>query len=782
MMPLLGEHGTLGWDARFREFGLHFQGVLLAAFLLGPLAWVAWCLMRETKKLDRRIAVLVFLFRACLIVVTWMMFALRPHLSWEQVHQEPAHVIFAVDGSASMRLGGSESQWENARRFLRESPMAIAPEVAKVELMRFARDEVRVPWNDRETLLNATPRESEDSATDFRKALDGVGSAPAAIVLFSDGRHTVGAFPWDRVQSLAEAGIPIFPVRTEVHHPSPDIALRDFPIPARIFKNTEVPIEIVFRAQNAPPGEITAEVLVDGKMQDVEHRKVVKHTGGDRTYHVPFSLWMTKSGQHTIETRITSGIKEVTLENNRRSNPLQVVEDRPKVLLIEGEARWEHHYVASAIHRDKTFELERVIFEQPRIGAFKEDELRKKKHPATELVRNPSQGKDPLFDYACIVLGDVEPNRLPTAERIRLERFVAERGGTLIVSAGKRAMPLEYLREASAETDPLIKMLPVSFPESLTASKGFRLERSPHGLAMPFLRLEESSDNPWPNLPKHFWAVVGTPKPGAFPLLNLIGFAPDEDPKVSPDRACTVAWHSYGLGKVLFVGLDSTWRWRHRMGDYYHHRFWGQLLRWASTETLLPAGSRWVRYGSRNPRYLVGDEAELLVRLASDAPIPTGPILMGVQGSKPGNEQPRQIELMPHAWQGRLWHGKIRDLPADTYHVDNLSPALKSLLGDPAEKAPADRANFQVIAPPSFEFDDLSMNIELLQALAQKTSGQVCTPESLFPTLADWIKHRPAFRQRHEFSLSRDAAWPVFAILLLLITTEWLWRRYANLD
>ena len=48
----------------------------------------------------------------------------------------------------------------------------------------------------------------------------------------------------------------------------------------------------------------------------------------------------------------------------------------------------------------------------------------------------------------------------------------------------------------------------------------------------------------------------------------------------------------YGRGQVLFVGLDSTWRWRFKVGDKYHHRFWGQLVRWAASDKLLEGGNR----------------------------------------------------------------------------------------------------------------------------------------------------------------------------------------------
>ena len=65
-----------------------------------------------------------------------------------------------------------------------------------------------------------------------------------------------------------------------------------------------------------------------------------------------------------------------------------------------------------------------------------------------------------------------------------------------------------------------------------------------------------ASREAWERSPPHYWAVVGEAKDGAEVLAALPGKPPRE--------AAVLARHSYGFGRVLFVGLDSTWRWRCR--------------------------------------------------------------------------------------------------------------------------------------------------------------------------------------------------------------------------
>ena len=71
-------------------------------------------------------------------------------------------------------------------------------------------------------------------------------------------------------------------------------------------------------------------------------------------------------------------------------------------------------------------------------------------------------------------------------------------------------------------------------------------------------------------------SLAGRAKPGATVLATAGG----------DDSAAVIAAQPYGLGKVLWVGTDGTWRWRHRVGDAYHHRFWGQVVRWAASGKL----------------------------------------------------------------------------------------------------------------------------------------------------------------------------------------------------
>ncbi len=171
--------------------------------------------------------------------------------------------------------------------------------------------------------------------------------------------------------------------------------------------------------------------------------------------------------------------KETNADNNSRLTTINVADDKAKVLLIDGEARWEYHYLATALKRDRTLKVESVVFQQPRLNAdLRPAELQKMGLPRQQMPAGP----DALADFDCIILGDVGIEQLPLAERKRLEKYVAERGGTLVILAGKRFMPLAYPEtEANGEADPLRKLLPIESPRIVAPTDGFSLTLTQSG-------------------------------------------------------------------------------------------------------------------------------------------------------------------------------------------------------------------------------------------------------------------------------------------------------------
>ena len=651
---------------------------------------------------------------------------------------------------------------EIARALLTADGGGFLPAVTarhKVELLGFHKDAWDVKPDQVEDLFRppaAAAGDPQASFTDLRlpllRALERSGPDRGRIlgvVLLTDGQHNWGPSPVGKAIELRDRKVPVFPVALGARLPPPDVAVVEVKAPANVFKGVDANIEARIRVSGLPAQDVIVELLQGGKVMDPEHTKTLRHDGTDRVYAVRFQARMDQIGTQVLDVKARPASKdtrEVNEDNNHGTAVVRVARDKARVLLVDGEARWEYHYLTNALRRDRSMEPEGVVFQQPRLGKISEPELEKSGNPRLTLPVVPPDGggksgmepPDPLVKYDCIILGDVAPEQLPLVDRRRLEKYVAERGGTLVLLAGKRFMPLGFL-DAAAEDDPLLKMLPVQQPRAVSPLGGFPVTLTHEGSVTPYLQMDpepEKSASRWAALPRHYWGVVGRIRPGAVSLAYVADDAAGPAAASAPGSKETlentqalIARQNYGFGRVLFVGLDSTWRWRFKVGDTYHHRFWGQVARWAASDKLLPGGNRYVRFGSREPLYRQGREVDVVARLAEEVPRLAPGTLAGAriyrQNPDGKEDAVALVPLVRGDAQPRVLEGLVEaNLPPGQYRIELEIPSLSDKLKAPPD--PEDetedkqrRDTFTVLPPDGGEMVDLATNWTLLEDLAR---------------------------------------------------------------
>jgi hypothetical protein len=673
----------------------------------------------------------------------------------------------------------------------------------QVELLGFARDPWEVDVNQLDKLFAppdpAQAAEGQSAAvtafTDLRaplvRAVESSGPDQAKVlglVLLTDGQHNSGLSPVPKALEVGEHNIPIYPIALGARQAPADISVVSVQAPTAVFKDVDVSVAARIKISDLPAQDVVVELQRPGQppLQERLH-----HDGADRYHTVRFQTRLDKPGTQPLSVTVQPVKGEICKDNNSRPVLINVADDRARVLLIDGEARWEYHYLARALERDPTVQVQSVVFTQPRLEKIAEEELEKSGNPRLTLPAGP----DALAAYDCIILGDVDPEQLPLADRRRLERYVGDRGGTLVVLAGKRFMPTAYrrpAREAGTEEDPLLKLLPLEEPFPVQRPDGFPVTLSPDGKTTLFLQLEPTpADNEarWAGLPRHFWGVIGRTKPGAAALAIVR----DEDAPLDAQnqgslerQQALIARHNYGFGRVLFVGLDSTWRWRYKTGDTYHHRFWGQVVRWAASDKPLVAGNEHVRFGTRDAVYRQGQEIELTVRLNEETVKLKPDALAGARILRQGQDQTETaVALVPLARreaQPQVLEGRIRDLPAGNYAIKLDIPDLEDKLHGPAGpdgKPGKLRSTFMVAPPEGDEMVELATNWPLLEELAAKSGGKVFTPENALDLIA--LLNQQIVTREHYDELRLWQWWVMLVVLLSLLTVEWVARKWAGL-
>ena len=283
----------------------------------------------------------------------------------------------------------------------------------------------------------------------------------------------------------------------------------------------------------------------------------------------------------------------------------------------------------------------------------------------------------------------------------------------------------------------------------------------------------------WSTLPRLPWVIAGRTKPAASALV-----LPGNEANAGE---AAVAAMPYGLGKVLWIGTDGTWRWRHRAGDAYHHRFWGQVVRWAASGKLA-AGNRLVRFGPERPKVAEGDHPRLLARFAEEAG-GVGPDLLVAarvyRAGKPKSaggppeaigEAIAVVPLRSKPGEPRAFEATAPTLPTGSYlirlDVPQLAEALK------AEGA-APEALLEVAQRETSERVELAASRDGLDRLASATGGRVFTDDGA-DALPPLLRGRTRETVRTEESPLWDRPWAL-GLFFGVLTVEWVVRKRAGL-
>lgn len=803
------------------DFALPFPGwpqwgrvgvVLVAAAVLVML--LGWLYRRETRLVSRRLAFALMALRLAAVAAIFLTTAADPTLVTVTSREVPSRVLIAVDTSDSMRVADPQRPADEQERIARALKLNNPGEVPRlklaeriltpdgpdlvgklsqkhaVELVAFDQTARPLPLDpaglkaklDADRLLAPDATSSQLVYTDLKlpvarageSAADTATSKLVGVVLLTDGRHNWGDSPLPQVQEFAARGLPVYPVVLAPEVPPADVAVvAAQPQTSTVFKGSTVPVEVSVRVTGWPPGpiEVKMELPPDEKGNPRPPvKETISHGGQDQTYQFALKAKLDTPGPQSLTVTATSAsAPDKFPSNNSRTARVNVVKDRARVMLVDGDARWEFHYLHTCLGRDENMDVRSVVFRQPRITAATDDDLKKFGTPARTLPE-----ADVIAGYDCIVLGDVEPSQV--ADWGWLEKYVAEDGGTLVVVAGKRSVPLAYQDEAN----PLRKLLPVSAPTEYEQKNGFRLALTADGQRSWFLQLGDTSAQTravWEGLPPHYWAVTGRAKDGAEVLAEANGVP-------------IIARQNYGFGRVLYVGVDSTWRWRYKAGDKYHHKFWGQVAQWAASDRLLPtqnpAGT--IRFGTREPAFRTGQEVEVLAR-GTEAVKKLGPnSLKGARvirlPAKEG-EAEQAVGLTPldqPDGRPRDVTGKVRNLSPGRYAVELEIPDWADQLQGPVGpdgRAAKLRSTFEVLPPDNEEVVELSADLPLLEEMAAASGGKVYRPEEVDRLIEQLSSQVARENTRTEYPARKS--WLTLILVLALLAAEWSLRKWAGL-
>lgn len=618
--------------------------------------------------------------------------------------------------------------------------------------------------------------------SDLAFALDvGAGDSTAqltGVVLITDGRHNGDRDPVSIAQRVGAAGVPVIPVMIGSEQRPRDIAIVSVDAPQVVFKNDSSVVKARLTLDGFEQEEV---VVVLEKPDGTTESKSVKLSGkSGHTAGVDFTLKATEVGRHNFTLKTDVHPQETRDDNNQRTFSIQVVDDKSRVLLVDGEARWEFRFINAALERDERIELTPVVFNQPYIGVLPETFFPRRvpvPQPGQQLAGRATTA---LGNYDLVIVGDVSTQQFGEEAWNILEGFVRDDGGSLVLLAGKNHFPKEHKALSLARMFPMRDLRLVDLSQQAgdlsPNERGFRFKLTPDAEKQTMFQLVGDvveNRNIWSQLPGHPWGILGEARPGT----TVLATARNADPEnLNDERKNALAVHQYyGFGQVLWLGIDSTWRWRHRVGDNYHHRFWGQIARWAA-ENKASAGNSIVRLSLRENPIAAGSDAFVQTRweprfLEQHRDLKAFVEVFRDDAKPEGKPLARQPLI---AAEGKPFtaEARINGLPSGAYRL-KLVTENGDLGAEPVE------TTLYVQEPPTGELSELSANRELLTKIATAAQCRVILPDQLneIPNLI----RPPNTNSILQSETTLFDHWLTMLLFFSLLTTEWVVRKLSGL-
>ena len=405
-----------------------------------------------------------------------------------------------------------------------------------------------------------------EEATDLNAGLSHVLDNQAnlrGVVLLSDGDWNVGNSPVEAATRFRMKGIPVFAVGVGSKVPLPDLELVRMDAPTFGVTNKQLRIPFVVRSTLGQDRDVSVTLRVNNEATVTKVVRVPAMSQAQDNI-----VWTPPATEnYTLNLRIAPDAEELIPENNEISAPISIREEQLKVLVIESYPRWEYRYLRNALERDPGVEVTCLLFhpELPSVGGGR-----------TYIKRFPDARE--LSRYDVVFLGDVgvKEDQLTVEQTRELRKLVSAQASGIVFMPGRSGSHDSLIPGPLADLYPVV--LDPATPQGVGSNMQGYFALTASGQRSLLTRLgdtDQDNGEVWRKLPGFFWYTgVKRAKAGTETLA-----VHDQVATVS-GRVPLIVTKTYGTGKVLFMGTDSAWRWRHGVEDRYHYRFWSQVARW----------------------------------------------------------------------------------------------------------------------------------------------------------------------------------------------------------
>ena len=569
----------------------------------------------------------------------------------------------------------------------------------------------------------------------------------AGAMVFSDFGWVKGEDPVHVAGEMERRGVPVYAVPIGLPAP-PDAMIAEVIAPEAVFRGDPVTLRARIESRGLAGRDSSMSLKVNGEEQQVAP---ILFEDGSQFVELKYKPEQD-SGTVELTFEVDGTDADTNLKNNIATHRLRIIDEKIKVLYIEGMPRWEFRYLRWVLLRNPHLQTRFLMTEgDPDLA----------KMSPHFMPGFPSDVRN-IFEYDLIILGDVSAKYFKPGQLELLETQIKEHGGSLIMIGGTLHAPASY------QGTPVETILPVNIgvgkPRVVSNNVSPQLPTDQAQSSITTLLDDpKSNQSVWDRVrPLGRLPVLSGPKPSANVLLELPAQNAGEPPYP------LVSWHPYGKGKAMFVASDRLWRLRLEVGDAHHAKFWGQSIQFLAMSRLLGQNKR-ISLQTERKRYNPGEPVRVYANVLSETYEPVVKDSHTVVIERPGFEDARQeLQLIPDPQTPGLYVGTFPAGEEGQYTVGALAH----------EAEIAGSVEF-FVAFDSLEDRDTSAKPELAQAIAEASGGQVVSPVAL-PGFVEALPSQEMTRV-----VSREIElWDtplLYLPLLLFAGLEWYLRRRESL-
>ena len=481
---------------------------------------------------------------------------------------------------------------------------------------------------------------------------------------------------------------------------------------------------------------------------------------------------------------------ELTLENNKRLLCVNRAAGPHRVLYVAGRPNWEFGPMRRALEGDGEVELRglvRIAKREPKF-AFKgrggdasnplfrgfesgaEAELQRYDKPvlvrvnvetADELTGGFPKTAEELFSYKGLILDDVEAEFF-SADQLRLmQRFVAERGGGLLMLGGMESFEGGGWRGTALES-----VLPVWLGKEAAGESGRQPQRwalTREGLMEPWVRRRKSEAEEVSRVARLPGLDVVNHVEGIKPAATVLAVA-GENAGAGSQLSPALVTQRYGSGRCGALLAGDLFRWG--IGDPANAadlvKLWRQITRWlvADVPTQVELSADWSAGAQA---------AKLLVRIRDSAarPVEDADVELRIRRIGDADLSAITVRAEPSGEAG-------------SYTATHASGMSGALIAEVRAKGPDGVVLGSASAGWVQDNSDVEFSIATpdrsgMEGIAKKTGGEVVRIEDLSelggrlrnaPNLAMETRVRPLWHTG-----------AVFGFALICLCGEWFLRR-----